>query len=61
MTDKNLAKLPAFQSTLESLHKSKVSFEVYDRVRVEPTDERQVLLQLCIPVNIHAISVSSAE
>ena len=39
MTDANLAKLPPMKATLESLHKHNVNFEIYDRVRVEPTNE----------------------
>ncbi len=39
-TDKNLINLPPMKATLDSLTKAKVNFEVYDDVRVEPTDER---------------------
>lgn len=39
MTDTNLTKLPAVKKAIESLNRSKISFEVYDKVRVEPTDK----------------------
>lgn len=39
VTDPNLAKLPPVQSTLDSLTKNNVQFQVYDQVRVEPTEE----------------------
>jgi len=39
MTDPNLAKLAPVQATLESLHKHQVTFDLYDRVRVEPNNE----------------------
>ena len=42
-TDKNLAELPAMKVVLDSLHKSDISYRVFDNVRVEPTDERYVL------------------
>ncbi|XP_013381875.1 hydroxyacid-oxoacid transhydrogenase, mitochondrial isoform X2 [Lingula anatina] len=38
VTDQNLAKLPVMQTVTDALHKSKVNFQVFDRVRVEPTD-----------------------
>ncbi len=43
VTDSNVVKFPAFQTALESLHKAKVNYEVYDKTRVEPTDERYYL------------------
>ena len=39
MTDPTLRSLPPVQTALESLDASKVGYAVYDRVRVEPTDE----------------------
>ena len=33
-----MAKLKGFQAVLESLERAGVSFEVFDRVRVEPND-----------------------
>ncbi|KAG7273474.1 hypothetical protein CRUP_015850 [Coryphaenoides rupestris] len=38
MTDRNLAALPPVQSVLESLAHSGVNYQVFDKVRVEPTD-----------------------
>lgn len=38
LTDSALAKLPPVAQTLESLKSAKIEFELYDRVRVEPTD-----------------------
>ena len=39
-TDKNVAQLPAMKVAIDSLTKAGVNFEVYDDVRVEPTDTR---------------------
>ncbi|XP_039275422.1 hydroxyacid-oxoacid transhydrogenase, mitochondrial [Nilaparvata lugens] len=39
MTDPNLAKMAPVKTTLSSLAKNGVNFELYDRVRVEPTGE----------------------
>jgi hydroxyacid-oxoacid transhydrogenase len=39
LTDPVLRKLPPMAITLASLEENGISFEVYDRVRVEPTDE----------------------
>jgi hydroxyacid-oxoacid transhydrogenase len=39
LTDRTLRALPPVQTVLESLEKSRVRFGLYDRVRVEPTDE----------------------
>ncbi|KAL5013353.1 hypothetical protein ScPMuIL_007623 [Solemya velum] len=39
MTDRNLAKLPPVQTVLESLEVHKVPYKLYDRSRVEPTNE----------------------
>ncbi|GAB1284784.1 Hydroxyacid-oxoacid transhydrogenase, mitochondrial [Apodemus speciosus] len=38
MTDKNLSRLPPVQIVMDSLSKNGISFQVYDDVRVEPTD-----------------------
>uniref|UniRef100_UPI00398EA4E8 hydroxyacid-oxoacid transhydrogenase, mitochondrial isoform X2 n=1 Tax=Pristiophorus japonicus TaxID=55135 RepID=UPI00398EA4E8 len=38
MTDKNMAKLPPVKAVLNSLVKYGVNFQVFDKVRVEPTD-----------------------
>lgn len=38
-TDQNLRNLPPVATVLESLSASKIRFSVFDRVRVEPTDE----------------------
>ena len=38
-TDRNLRALPPVVNALESLEEHKVRFSVFDRVRVEPTDE----------------------
>jgi len=39
VTDSNLSKLPPVATVLESLEREKVEFSLFDRVRVEPTDE----------------------
>src|SRR6266851_754681 len=38
LTDANLARLPPVAAVLESLSDNQVSFTLFDRVRVEPTD-----------------------
>ncbi|KAM5157346.1 hydroxyacid-oxoacid transhydrogenase, mitochondrial [Mantella aurantiaca] len=38
MTDKNLVQLPPVKAVLNSLTKNNINFSLYDRVRVEPTD-----------------------
>lgn len=38
MTDPYISKLPPLKTTLDSLVKNNVQFEVYDKVRVEPTE-----------------------
>lgn len=40
MTDPYLAKLAPVKTTVDSLTKNGVKFEVYENVRVEPTEER---------------------
>ena len=40
MTDKNIAGLAAMATVLDSFTKHDVSYEIYDKVRVEPTDTR---------------------
>ncbi|CAH0592288.1 unnamed protein product [Chrysodeixis includens] len=42
MTDPNVVKLNPLKTTLDSLTKNGVNYKVYDKVRVEPTDTRQV-------------------
>ncbi|KYO26015.1 hydroxyacid-oxoacid transhydrogenase, mitochondrial isoform X1 [Alligator mississippiensis] len=39
MTDKNLCKLPPVKMVLNSLAKNGINFQMYDNVRVEPTDQ----------------------
>lgn len=39
MTDPNLRQLPPFKVTLDSLTKNGVAFQIYEQVRVEPTEE----------------------
>src|SRR5215469_5810193 len=39
LTDPVLRRLPPLQTVLESLEENKIQYVVYDRVRVEPTDE----------------------
>jgi len=40
MTDPYLSSMKPVQQTLDSLTKNGVDFELYDKVRVEPTDKR---------------------
>jgi Alcohol dehydrogenase, class IV len=40
MTDPNIAKLPPLKTVVDSLTREGVKFEVYDEVRVEPTEAR---------------------
>jgi alcohol dehydrogenase class IV len=42
MTDKKLAKLDPVKVVVESLDQAGVKFQLYDKVRVEPSDERSV-------------------
>ncbi len=39
VTDPHIAKLPPLERTLESLEDNGISWKLYDRVRVEPTDQ----------------------
>jgi len=39
LTDPRLRGLPPFQRVLESLERSRIAYDVYDRVRVEPSEE----------------------
>ena len=39
LTDSNLAKLPPVFTVLESLDDQKLKYTLFDRVRIEPTDE----------------------
>ncbi|XP_042319350.1 hydroxyacid-oxoacid transhydrogenase, mitochondrial isoform X3 [Sceloporus undulatus] len=39
MTDKNLSQLPPVKAVLDSLITNGINFQIYDSVRVEPTDE----------------------
>ena len=45
VTDSNIVKLPAFSTALDSLTKSGVSFDVFDKTRVEPTNTRCFFFQ----------------
>ena len=38
VTDPNLSRLPPVETVLESLTKEKISYLIFDRVRIEPTD-----------------------
>ncbi len=38
LTEPNLVKLPPVSAVVESIEREKISFELFDRVRVEPTD-----------------------
>ena len=40
MTDKNVGRLPGVLEALDAITKEGVPFEVFDEVRVEPTDVR---------------------
>lgn len=39
MTDENLLNLSPVKNTMESLKRNGLSFEIFEKVRVEPTDE----------------------
>ena len=41
MTDENLMTLPVMKTVVESLTKAGVQFDIFDKIRVEPTDKRQ--------------------
>ena len=43
MTDKNVGQLEATQVALDALSKAGVPFQVFDDVRVEPTDKRSTI------------------
>ena len=45
MTDKNLSQLPPVNAVLSSLAKYGINFQMYDSVRVEPTDQRYYFWQ----------------
>lgn len=45
MTDKNLSNLPSVKAAFDSLSKNGVQFEIFNNVRVEPTDLRYLLIQ----------------
>lgn len=40
MTDPHLVNLSPVKTTIDALTKSGVNFELYDKVRVEPTEQR---------------------
>lgn len=40
ITDPNIAVLPPVKTVMDSLTKNGLKFEVYDKTRVEPTEER---------------------
>ena len=49
MTDKNLSKLPVMTTVVDALTKARVNFQVFDDVRIEPTDDRFVgKIVICI-------------
>ena len=55
-TDSNLVNLPPVKQVLDSLVKNKVNYVLYDKVRVEPTDQSfQDAAKFAINENIDAI------
>lgn len=38
VTDKTVSRLPSVKTAFDSLHRNKIKFEVFDDVRIEPTD-----------------------
>ena len=55
-TDTNLVNLPPVKQVLDSLVKNKVNYVLYDKVRVEPTDQSfQDAAKFAINENIDAI------
>ncbi|XP_013791172.1 hydroxyacid-oxoacid transhydrogenase, mitochondrial-like [Limulus polyphemus] len=38
ITDENLVKLPPVKAVLDSLHKYRINYKIFDKVRIEPTD-----------------------
>ena len=40
MTDSKLAQMDPVKVTLESLERAEIPYKIYDKVRVEPSDER---------------------
>lgn len=70
MTDPNLVNLSPVKKTMDSLAKQGVSFEVFDRVRVEPTEASlQEAIEfakggdfdLFIAVGIYSLSKNSSQ
>eukprot|EP00058_Branchiostoma_floridae_P017622 XP_002603111.1 hypothetical protein BRAFLDRAFT_116957 [Branchiostoma floridae] len=49
MTDKTVGKLPPMQIVLEAMTKAGINFEVYDNIRVEPTDSRSLDDDMLLP------------
>ena len=48
MTDKNVVDLPGMKTIIDSLHSSRIKFDVYSDVCIEPTDKRY---KYCVNVN----------
>lgn len=48
MTDSNVAYLPPVKTTIDSLAACNIKFDLFDRVRVEPTDARYISKKECM-------------
>ena len=58
MTDKNVVDLPGMKTIIDSLHSSRIKFDVYSDVCIEPTDKRY---KYCVNVNKVFFSVQYAQ
>ena len=62
MTDRKLAQMDPVKVTLESLERAGIPYKLYDKVRVEPSEERYggflLLLQIVGKKNFIKVEVS---
>jgi len=46
--------LPGMKTIIDSLHDNRITFDVYNNVRIEPTDKRYLLLVVVVVVVVVA-------